>query len=124
MALPRRVSRWTYDVVRQETLETPVGRVPGPKASASSTRTAAFMPPEQARAKPAPAALGGCVGSEQRGARLAAKSGSMIVARRASIALRAVRTTPTVGALVGARSESIAACASSGMLHASRAASW
>ena len=28
LALPRRVSRWTYDVVRQETLETPVGRVP------------------------------------------------------------------------------------------------
>ena len=28
LALPRRVGRWVYDVVRQETLETPVGRVP------------------------------------------------------------------------------------------------
>lgn len=28
LALPRRVGRWVYDVVRQEMLETPVGRVP------------------------------------------------------------------------------------------------
>ncbi len=28
LALPRRVGRWVYDVVRQEMLDTPVGRVP------------------------------------------------------------------------------------------------